>query len=73
MSRNYPYTVEKQEDGKFLVKFVDFPAGVTEADTEQEASVLAQEILEGLVEVYTEEGMSLPEPSPVGNMAFATA
>ena len=59
----YPYTVEQQEDGKFLVQFVDFPEGFTEGDTEEEAETNASEVLSLLIESYSANGEILPEPS----------
>ena len=61
----YPYTVEEQEDGKFLVQFVDFPEGFTEGDTEEEAEANASEVLSLLLETYSANGEILPEPSEV--------
>jgi antitoxin HicB len=59
----YPYSVEQQEDGKFLVQFLDFPEGFTEGDTEEEAEANASEVLLLLVESYSANGDALPEPS----------
>jgi len=61
----YPYLVENQEDGKFLVQFVDFPEGFTEGDTEEEAEANASEVLSLLLETYSANGEILPEPSEV--------
>jgi predicted RNase H-like HicB family nuclease len=64
----YPYVVEKQEDGKYLVQFTDFPQGFTEGDTPEEASKNAAEVLALLVADYKADGFSLPTPSaPNGN------
>ena len=66
----YGYTVEQQKGGKLLVTLVDFPTGVTEADNEVEAQEFAQEIAEGLVEAYKEDGLDIPTASPVTNNKY---
>jgi predicted RNase H-like HicB family nuclease len=66
----YPYTVEKQVDGNFLIQFLDFPTGSTESHTLAGVAVAAKEVLEGLVEAYNEEGLVVPKASYVGSMRF---
>jgi antitoxin HicB len=61
----YPYSVEQKEDGKFLVQFLDFPEGITEGDTEEEAEANASEVLLLLVGYYSANGEMLPEPSAI--------
>ena len=69
----YPYTVERDEDGKYTVQFVDFSNGFTEGDTPEEAANNAQEVLSLLVEVYKDEGKELPIPSPIGDHPYSVA
>ena len=71
MNCAYPYTVEKDEDGKYTVQFADFPQGFTKGDTPEEAAKNAQEVLGLLVEVYADEGTELPIPSPIGNYPYS--
>ena len=69
----YPYTAEPQPEDTFLVQFLDFPEGVTEGSTLEEAAEYAQEVLDLLVEAYTEASKTLPAASPVGDLPFSVA
>ena len=49
----YPATFEK--DGKYiLVKFPDIPEAFTEAETMEEAFLMAEEVLGAILETYTD-------------------
>ena len=49
----YPATFEK--DGKYiLVKFPDVPGAFTEAETMEEAFIMAEEVLGAMLETYTD-------------------
>ena len=67
----YPYTAELQDDGKYLVQFLDFPNGFTEGDTVEEAAANAADVLSLLVAVYADEGKELPIPSPIGSHPYS--
>ena len=41
----YPYTIEHQKDGGYIVRFVDLPEAYNEGATEDEAAFNAQEVL----------------------------
>lgn len=69
---SYPYTVEKDESGKFVVQFLDFPEGFTEGDTEEEAAANAAEVLALLAETYEADGKALPEASTAGSNPTVT-
>ncbi len=56
----YPYTIEPQTDGTFFVQFLDFPNGITEGDSVEEAKFMAKDMLTGLVAVIKEDGLALP-------------
>ena len=66
----YLYTIEPQKDGTFFVQFLDFPSGITEGDSLEEARYMAKEMITGLVECYKDDGMALPTASAVGNLDF---
>ena len=66
----YLYTIEPQTDGTFFVQFLDFPSGITEGDSLEEARYMAKEMITGLVECYKDDGMALPTASAVGNLDF---
>lgn len=60
----YPAHFEPdQEAGGFVVTFPDFCYGVTQGDTLEEATEMAQDLLEGLVSDLIEQGEELPKPS----------
>ena len=64
----YPYTLTKEQNGSTFIQFVDFPSGVAEASPEEDAHKIAQDMIEGMVEVYKEEGLPFPKASPVLDM-----
>ena len=63
MDIRYPAKIEKQEDGKYLVQFVDLPDTFTEGDTLEEALFNASEALTGMLGFHVDEGHDLPAPS----------
>lgn len=63
MDIRYPATIEKQEDGKYLVQFADLPDTFTEGDTLEEALFNASEALTGMLGFHVDEGHDLPAPS----------
>lgn len=69
----YPYTVELQPEGTYLVQFLDFPEGFTEGATPEEANKFADEVLDLLIAAYVDEGKTLPTPSEIGNLPFSVA
>lgn len=66
----YPYTLSPQEEGGFTVQFLDFPTGITEGDTLDEARYMAKDMITGLVECYKDDGMALPVASAIGHLDF---
>lgn len=69
----YPYTVELQPDGSYLVQFLDFPEGFTDGSTPEEAAVFADEVLDLLLATYLDMGKAIPTPSEVGDLPFSVA
>jgi predicted RNase H-like HicB family nuclease len=70
MDIRYPYTVELQPEGTYLVQFLDFEEGFAEGKTLEEAAEYAQEVLHLLLLTYADEGRILPPPSEVGSLPF---
>lgn len=63
MKENYVYGVvlQKEEDG-YLVTFPDFPGQMTQADTEEEAIIAAQEVLALCIRDNEDLGVENPQP-----------
>jgi antitoxin HicB len=60
----YPAHLDAEEDGGYVVTFLDFGVGVTQGDDCGEALKQAADLLETMVANYMAEGSELPEPSP---------
>ena len=63
MNMAYPYIIEPQEDGGYLVRFVDFPEAYTEGATKEEAAFNAQEVLSLVLEQRLADNGEIPLPS----------
>ncbi len=63
MDIRYPATIEKQDDGSFLVRFVDLPDTFTEGKTEDEAVFNAAEVLSAMLAWRLDEAKDVPPPS----------
>lgn len=59
----YPYTIEQQEDGGYLVQFLDIPEAYTEGATVEEATFNAQEVLSLALEQRLADEGTIPTPS----------
>ncbi|MER2529267.1 MAG: helix-turn-helix domain-containing protein [Candidatus Competibacter denitrificans] len=64
MNTAYPYTLELQEGGGYVVQLVDFEEGFTEGSTEEEAAFNAAEVLSLVIEQRLADGRAIPLPSP---------
>ena len=63
LKENYIYTVIlKKEDDCYTVTFPNFPEHVTQADTEDEAIIAAQEVLALCISDNEDLGKENPEP-----------
>lgn len=60
--KNYVAIIHKDEGSDYGVLFPDFPGCITAGETVDEAKALAQEALEGHIEVTLEHGEAIPEP-----------
>lgn len=67
MKENYTYPAElTKEDGKVIIRFLDFPDVITIEEETQEAAIKsAQEVLALEILDYESQGKELPEPSSV--------
>lgn len=58
----YPYTVEPDPEGGFVVIFPDLPGCATVAETPEEIHPMAEEARRLWIESVYERGMDVPEP-----------
>lgn len=63
MKLEYPYTLEPQEGGGFVVQFLDIEEAFTEGETPEECAFNAAEVLTGILEQRLEDGAEIPLPS----------
>lgn len=63
MKLEYPYTLEPQEGGGFVVQFLDIEEAFTEGATPEECAFNAAEVLTGILEQRLEDGVEIPLPS----------
>jgi antitoxin HicB len=67
MKLEYPYTVEPQEGGGFVVQFTDIEEAFTEGATLEECAFNAAEVLTGILEQRLADGVEIPLPgTPAG-------
>ena len=72
MKLEYPYTLEPQETGGFVVQFLDIEEAFTEGATQEECAFNAAEVLTGILEQRLEDGMEIPLPSKRGRRPVAS-
>ena len=72
MKLEYPYTLEPQETGGFVVQFLDIEEAFTEGATREECAFNAAEVLTAILEQRLEDGMDIPLPSKRGQRAVAS-
>jgi len=63
MNTAYPYTVEPQDNGGYLVQFIDFEEAFTEGLTMEEAAFNAAEVLSLVIEQRLSDGQAIFLPS----------
>lgn len=63
MNLEYPYTLEAQPDGTFLVQFLDLEEAFTEGLTADEAAFHAAEVLSLVLEQRMEDNQPIPRPT----------
>jgi antitoxin HicB len=59
----YPFTLKRDKTGTFIVTFADIPEAITQGESEQEATAMAQEALETALDFYFEDKREVPMPS----------
>ena len=59
----YPALFEPSEEGGFVVTFPDFAWGITQGDSEDEASEMAVDAICTMIQEHIRTGESLPRPS----------
>ncbi|HEV7508050.1 MAG TPA: hypothetical protein VGS07_24415 [Thermoanaerobaculia bacterium] len=62
MKLDYPYTLEPQEGGGFVVQFLDIEEAFTEGATPEECVLNASEVLTGILEQRLADGAEIPLP-----------
>jgi antitoxin HicB len=60
IARGYPYTLEREENGWWLVRFPTIPEALTEGETEAEARANALDCVTAALEGYIKAGRPLP-------------
>jgi antitoxin HicB len=73
MNIAYPYTAELQEDGKYLVQFIDLEEAFTEGDTLEEAAFNAAEVLTAILDCRLAHDQPIPEPSAGERVTYPQA
>ena len=64
MAVGYRYSLERQDNGWWLVRFPDVPEALTEGETEAEAHAAALDCLIAALEGYVKLGRLVPRPIP---------
>ena len=72
MKLEYPYTLEPQETGGFVVQFLDIEEAFTEGANPEECAFNAAEVLTGILEQRLEDGLEIPLPSKRGRRPVAS-
>jgi antitoxin HicB len=67
----YPYELQPQPEGGFTVTFKDVPEAITQGETEKEAAAMAEDALVIALSFYTDNGETLPRPSPADGRPVA--
>jgi len=73
MNVAYPYTLEPQETGGYLVQFVDLDNAFTEGETQEEAAFNAAEVLTAILESRLAHDQPIPQPSVGEPVAYPSA
>ncbi len=63
MNTEYPYTVEKDEDGFLFVQFIDLEEAFTQGETFEEARFNASEVLSAMLAYRLTKNQDIPTPS----------
>jgi antitoxin HicB len=72
MTLEYPYKLEPQESGGFVVQFLDIKEAFTEGATPEECALNAAEVLTGILEQRLADGAEIPLPGKHGRKPTAS-
>lgn len=72
MKLEYPYTLEPQETGGFLVQLVDLEEAFTEGATLEECAFNAAEVLTAILEQRLADGVEVPLPTSRTDLPVAS-
>lgn len=61
----YPGRIVSAEEGGWLIRFRDFPEGISQAEDYEDVIDVAEGCLQACVEGRLEDGLRIPEPSPL--------
>lgn len=61
----FPADLAAQEEGGFVVTFLDIPEAITQGEDRADALFHAQDALETALEFYFEAPRAVPDPSPI--------
>lgn len=64
---DFPATLERDEEGRYLAFFADFGWGATDGESLEEVLDEAKDLLRELIATTIREGAALPSPSAVGD------
>jgi len=73
MRTEYPYTVEKDQDGWFFVQFIDLEDAYTQGESLEEAAFNASEVLSGMLAYRLEKNQEIPSPSSCPENGYLTS
>jgi antitoxin HicB len=71
MNLLYPYTVLADEDGRYVVQFVDLEEAFTEGGTPHEAAFHAAQVLSLVLQQRLEDDVPIPQPSASADLPTA--
>jgi predicted RNase H-like HicB family nuclease len=63
LSLQYPFVVQADPDGGYVVFYPDLPGCMTQAETLVELPAMAEDARVGWIETEYEQGSDIPEPS----------
>lgn len=69
----YPATLNRQKDGRYLVRFPDLPEALTDGATREEALQEAADCLSEALAARIADGEAIPEPSPLRKRQYQVA
>jgi antitoxin HicB len=65
MKYEYPYSIEKDESGGYVVQFIDIEEAFTQGNDLEEVAYNASEVLTGIILYRLDNAQDVPEPSDI--------